>query len=446
MFALRNLARHATSKSIPTLTIGRRSFNTTGYQKPLKAGFSPGALLFIAGVVGIGLYSFDARSALDEYIWCPLIRFCTSAETGHKLGVTLLKLGLNPKAMGDYDDPRLKVDAFGRTLSNPIGMAAGFDKQGECMDSLFDLGFGSVEVGTVTPEPQPGNNKPRFFRLSADEGAINRYGINSEGHMQVLSRLRVRLHNLMKDAKTSKENNAFREGKSLWINVGKNTAAKGTDGYVLGIQRFAPYADGLVVNVSCPNAAGIRDLQEKNVLTDLLTKVREERDKCTGEIIDSKRKPVILVKISPDLTEQQYADVAKAAKQSKVDGIIVSNTTTKRPDTLITKGDVLNEKGGLSGRPLKPLALQALRTIHKYTQDSKLILVGCGGISTGKDALEFARAGASLVEVCTAFGYKGPGLPFKMKQEITEELEKEGKSWMDIVGSDSKKSIVRSVL
>lgn len=399
----------------------------------------PSSGVLLATAVALGLWSLDARSAANEYIWCPLIRNVTNAEQGHKLGIDFLKMGLYPRLFSDVDDPSLEVKVFGTTLSNPVGMAAGFDKHGEVIDPLFNLGFGFVEIGSITPLPQPGNPLPRFFRLSADEAVINRYGFNSVGHLEVLATLKQRfasLHVKNPDA----TNNAFREKKFLAINLGKNKTGDEVVDYLKGVETFGPYADALVVNVSSPNTPGLRDLQNEAKLTNLLTQVVKARNELTGELINQDRKPPILVKVAPDLTEPEIESIAKSAVDSKIDGIIISNTTIERPtDRLITKGPVVNETGGLSGKPLKPLSLAALKTLRKYTKSTDLVLVGCGGISNGKDAIEFAKAGATYIELYTAFAYQGPGLARKVKDEITSELKKEGKTWMEIVGSDDPK-------
>ncbi|KAG7778339.1 hypothetical protein KL930_002426 [Ogataea haglerorum] len=389
--------------------------------------------------IGLGLYSLDARSAINEYVWCPLIRLLTDAETGHKLGVFMLKYGLSPKLLADVDDPVLQVQVFGQTLSNPLGMAAGFDKEGEAIDPLLDLGFSYVEIGSVTPFPQPGNPAPRFFRLGKDDAVINRYGFNSSGHWAVLGRLRQRYERLF--AKNPGcANNSFRDDKLLGINLGKNKTGDEVQDYVAGVQRFGEYADVLVINVSSPNTPGLRDLQNEAKLTTLLTQVVAERNLLPGKITDRTTKPPVLVKIAPDLTEPEIESIAKAAKQAKVDGIIMSNTTVQRPQDrmLTTDENLLNQAGGLSGKPLKEISLKAFRLLRKHTKDSGLVLVGCGGISSGKDALDFARAGATFVQLYTAFAYRGPGLARKIKDEITEELKKENKTWMQVVGEDDK--------
>ncbi|KAH3667984.1 hypothetical protein OGAPHI_001738 [Ogataea philodendri] len=402
-----------------------------------RAGFLPKTA--IALLVALGLYSLDARSAANEYIWCPLIRLTTDAETGHKLGIALLKYGLTPKLFVDMDDPALQVKVFGKTLSNPLGMAAGFDKEGQVIDPVYDLGFAYIEIGSVTPEPQPGNPTPRFFRLSQDEAVINRYGFNSSGHWNVLATLRQRFQKLIVKNPSSTDN-SFRDGKLLGINLGKNKTGDEVEDYLLGVQRFGEYADVLVINVSSPNTPGLRDLQNESKLTNLLTKVVAERNKLPGKLLDPQSKPPVLVKVAPDLTEPEIESIAKSAKEAKIDGIVLSNTTIQRPrDRLITADQALvNQTGGLSGKPLKEISLKAFRLLRKHTKDSNLVLIGCGGISSGKDAIEFAKAGATFVELYTAFAYKGPGLARRIKDEITLELKKENKTWMEIVGQDDK--------
>ncbi|OWB79941.1 hypothetical protein B5S32_g4182 [[Candida] boidinii] len=397
-----------------------------------------GSLAISIGAIGIGLYCLDARSAVHEYVLCPLLRLATSAEDGHKLGIKFLKYGIAPRLFSDNDDEILQVDVFGKKLKNPVGMAAGFDKEGDVIDPVLDLGFSYIEIGSITPEPQPGNPKPRFFRLPQDDAVINRYGFNSSGHLSVLSTLRVRFEKYL-SANPNATNNSFRDGKLLAINLGKNKTGDEIEDYVKGVQNFGPYADVLVINVSSPNTPGLRNLQSEAKLTNLLKTVVSERDNLPGELINPNLKPPVLVKIAPDLTEEEIKSISIAAKDAKIDGIIISNTTVQRPvKKMITQSGVVHETGGLSGKPLKEISLKSLRTLRKYTKDSNLVLVGCGGISSGKDAIEFAKAGATFIEMYTAFAYKGPGLAAKVKDEIVSELKKEGKTWMEIVGSDDK--------
>lgn len=407
-----------------------------GKGRPMRSSI-PQILALAALGTGAALYFFDARSSIHEYVLCPIIRTVTDGEQGHQVGILCMKYGLSPRLFNDKDSDKLKVDVFGKTLTNPIGVAAGLDKDAEAMDALFSCGFSYVEVGSVTPEPQPGNPKPRFFRLPKDDAVINRYGFNSSGHFAVLARLRARLERYW-DLAVGLASNSLYENKMLAINLGKNKNGEEVGDYVKGVQRMGEFADVLVINVSSPNTPGLRDLQGEEKLTELLKSVVSERNQLPGLKVDKNRKPPVLVKVAPDLSEAEIKSIASSAKAGGVDGIIISNTTIQRPQGLLASEDVVSEAGGLSGKPLKPLSLQALRTLRKYTKDSNLVLVGCGGIDSGKDALEFGKAGATFVELYTAFAYKGPGLAYKIKSELTDLLEKEGKSWMEIVGEDDK--------
>lgn len=418
-------------------------FFRSGSKPMLQASILPRPIAITFGLVGVSAaayYLLDARSSIHEYVFCPLIRNFTDAETGHKLGIQLLKYGFSPRLMA-HDVRKeaelsslLGVDVFGTRLRSPIGLAAGLDKNGEAIDALFDSGFSYVEIGSITPEPQPGNPQPRFFRLPRDDAVINRYGFNSSGHLSVVATLAARFMR-----KWGEENSAmsFRDGKLLGINLGKNKTGDEVEDYLKGVQQLGPYADVLIINVSSPNTPGLRDLQSELKLTNLLTSVVSEREKLGANLIG--KKPPVLVKVAPDLTEPEIESIANSAKLSKVDGIIISNTTIQRPQGLLTTDKkLINEMGGLSGKPLKPLSLQALRTLRKYTKDSDLVLIGCGGISSGADALEFGKAGATFIELYTAFAFKGPGLPAKVRDELAGLLIKEGKTWQQIIGEDDK--------
>lgn len=425
-------ARHAKNASFPIL----------------QASILPRNAVLVAGLVGASAftyYAFDARAGFHEYVLCPVLRATLDAETAHKLGIELMKYGVAPKLRGEDKklelelEPLLGVSVFGKKLKSPIGLAAGLDKNGEAIDALFDTGFSYVEIGSITPEPQPGNPKPRFFRLPRDDAVINRYGFNSDGHMSVLATLKSRFWSYVTAAtkKDGQLSNSFRDGKLLAINLGKNKTGDEVEDYVKGVRRLGPYADVLVINVSSPNTPGLRDLQSEEKLTNLLTTVVGERDRCGNNQLG--KLPPVLVKVAPDLTEPEIESIANSAKTAKVDGIIISNTTIQRPKGLLTTdASLMSQTGGLSGKPLKPLSLQALRTLRKYTKDSNLVLVGCGGISSGQDALEFGKAGATFVEIYTAYAYKGPGLPAKVRDELAVLLKKEGKTWEQIVGLDDK--------
>lgn len=409
----------------------------------VQSSILPRTILYAAGLVGVGvggLYLTDARAGIHEYVFCPILRAVTDAEQAHKIGILLMKYGLTPKLWDENIDEStiLDVDVFGKRLRTPIGLAAGLDKDGEAIESLFDSGFSYVEIGSITPEPQPGNPKPRFFRLPKDDAVINRYGFNSSGHFAVISTLRIRFNKFLEKFRKSgvePYGNSFRNGKLLGINLGKNKFGDEVEDYVKGVNRLGPYADVLVINVSSPNTPGLRDLQGEAKLTNLLSTVVAERDVLGKNLLGNK--PPIMVKVAPDLSEAEIQSIANSAKEAKVDGIIISNTTIQRPTSLITPDkNLVAETGGLSGKPLKPLSLKALKTLRKYTKDSDLVLVGCGGISSGKDALEFGKAGATFVQMYTAFAYKGPGLPAKVRDELAAELKKEGKTWKEIIGQD----------
>ncbi|ODQ59272.1 hypothetical protein WICANDRAFT_63769 [Wickerhamomyces anomalus NRRL Y-366-8] len=413
---------------------------SSSYSKPLKNGFLTNPLLFSGALIGGSIftyYCFDSKSSIHEYFICPLIRNLTDAEDGHRLGVFLMSWGISPTLRNDKDDEILQTEVLGKKLSNPIGIAAGLDKNGEIIDPLFDVGFGYVEIGSITPEPQPGNPKPRFFRLPKDDAVINRYGFNSNGHVDVVIRLKERLEKFFrKNPQVVNVNNSLRDGKILGINLGKNKTGDEVQDYLKGVENFNEFADFLIINVSSPNTPGLRNLQGESKLTNLLTEIVNKRDQLS---INAQAKTPILVKIAPDLNESEIQSIVNSAKKSKINGIIVSNTTIQRPSTLKSSSTLTEQTGGLSGAPLKPYSLKALRTAAKYTQGSDLILVGCGGISTGADVLEFGKAGAKYVQLYTSFAYKGPGLVYKIKKELTEELQKEGKTWEEIVGSDLKK-------
>ncbi|TCD64666.1 Dihydroorotate dehydrogenase (quinone), mitochondrial, partial [Steccherinum ochraceum] len=392
---------------------------------PLRTSLYLGLFALSTGLFAV--YYFDCRSAIHRYVFTPLLRYGVDAETGHKLAVKVLRSGLGPRDT-QVDDPALKAELWGETLDNPIGLAAGFDKHGEAIDGLFNLGFSWVEIGSVTPKPQPGNPPPRVFHLTADSALINRYGFNSEGHAAVLGRLRERVPSFT----TADEQNhaSLRAGSVLAVNLGKNksSAPDSIADFVKGVRAFAGYADVLVVNVSSPNTPGLRGLQTRSLLEELLGGVVQARDEAS---LSSSRKPKIVLKIAPDLKEQDVIDIAEAVRASKVDGVIVSNTTVSRPSHLRDANKL--ETGGLSGTPLKPLSLATLRTLRTHLP-AHIPLIGCGGISSGADALEYARAGASFVQVYTGFGYDGVGMCRRVKDELGEALRGEGMTWAEVVG------------
>ncbi|XP_037265447.1 dihydroorotate dehydrogenase (quinone), mitochondrial isoform X3 [Falco biarmicus] len=358
---------------------------------------------------GCGLLLGSALAAGDEGLYAavmPALR-ALPPEAAHGLALRAAALGLLPTDRPD--GPALEVRVLGQRFRNPVGLAAGFDKQGEAVDGLYKIGFGFVEVGTVTPQPQEGNPRPRVFRLAEDEAIINRYGFNSHGHAAVERRLRARQETQLR---------LTGAGMPLGVNLGKNkSSTDATADYVAGVRMLGPLADYLVVNVSSPNTPGLRDLQGKTELRDLLTKLG-------------------------------------------VDGLIVSNTTVSRPSTLRSRQRT--EPGGLSGKPLRELSTQTIREMYSLTQGrgkaglgayagvthavltlclptGQVPIIGVGGVSSGHDALEKIRAGASLVQMYTALVYHGPLVVGMVKRELEELLRKQGfKNVMEAVGADHR--------
>jgi len=337
------------------------------------------------------------------------------AEEAHGLTIRLLTCAPLPRPAAD--DKRLAVRAFGLNFPNPIGMAAGFDKNADVPDALLRLGFGFVEVGTVTPKPQRGNPRPRVFRLNADHGVINRLGFNSQGAEAVLRRLARRA-----DA-----------GGVVGVNVGANKdAADRVADYVRLIEAFAPVASYVTINVSSPNTPGLRDLQQAAALDDLLARVIDARERVTQQAGPT---PVLL-KIAPDLSLNQLDDVVGIARSRRVDGMIVGNTTVTRPAGL-REVKIAREAGGLSGRPLLPLATRMLAETSVRVE-SAFVLLGVGGIDSGAAALARIRAGASLIQLYSALIFRGLGLVSEIKAALIAALEREGLDRLtELVGADA---------
>lgn len=324
-------------------------------------------------------------------------------------GATIKALQFLPQARPDPDDPRLGLEAFGLRFPNPIGMAAGFDKHGEVPDPLLQMGFGFTEVGTITPRPQPGNPKPRLFRLSEDLGVINRFGFNSQGHSAVHARLSARPH----------------QNGVVGINVGANKdAADRTADYVEGIRAFADLASYFTINISSPNTPGLRDLQQAAALDDLLVRVLACRDEMSPRF---GRKPVLL-KIAPDLSLEDLDDIVKVVRQRKIDGMIISNTTITRPDHL--RSADRQEAGGLSGRPLFKLATRTLAQVYQRI-DRQFPLIGAGGIEDAASALAKIEAGASLLQIYSAMVFLGPQLIQDIKKGLLHSLDQTGASSLE---------------
>lgn len=321
-------------------------------------------------------------------------------ESAHQL--SLRALALLPPRRPLPDDPRLSIDLFGHRFPNPLGLAAGFDKGAQAPDALLGLGFGFVEVGGVVPKPQPGNPKPRVFRLTRDRAVINRLGLNSEGLEVVRARLLARRH---------------RPGL-VGINIGanKDTQDRLAD-YVACTQALAPLVAFLTVNVSSPNTPGLRDLQGEAFLDDLLARVVATRDATES-------KAAVLLKIAPDIELSALDAITATALRRGVQGLVVSNTTIARPDSLIESG-LASEPGGLSGRPLFAPATRLLA--QTYLRVGRAIpLVGVGGIDSAEAAWTKVRAGASLLQLYSALIYEGPGLIGTIKSGLAAHLRKEG--------------------
>ncbi len=351
--------------------------------------------------------AFDAFSL-------PLLRWF-DPEDAHRLALQGLKLLPPPRPRPD--DQKLAVRAFGLNFPNPIGMAAGFDKNGEVADALLRLGFGFVEVGTVTPKPQGGNPRPRIFRLERDEAVINRLGFNSDGAETVLRRLAARAH----------------LGGLVGVNVGANKdASDRTADYVRLIETFAPVVSYFTVNVSSPNTPGLRNLQQAGALDDLLARVIDARERVRKNAGDSP----ILLKIAPDLSLAELDDVVHVARSRRVDGMIVSNTTLGRPSTLREQGRA-REAGGLSGRPLFRLSTRMVAETFVRAEGA-FPLVGVGGVDSGGGALTKIRAGASLIQLYSSLVYKGLGLVEEIKNDLASTLLRTGRdSLSEIVGADA---------
>ena len=335
------------------------------------------------------------------------------AETAHQ--ATLRALALAPATAPAADDPRLASRVFGLAFPNPVGLAAGFDKHAEVPDKLLALGFGFVEVGAVTPRPQPGNPRPRAFRLAADEAVINRYGFNSEGLEPVARRLEARA----------------RRG-IVGVNLGSNkdTTDRAAD-YEILVRRLAASASFLTANVSSPNTPGLRVMQSRGLFDDLLARVVAARDEaCAG----STRTPV-LVKIAPDVSDEDLDDIVSVARARGIDGMIVSNTTISRPDSLRER-DLAKETGGLSGKPLFRLSTQVLAKTALRVEGA-FPLIGVGGVDSGAAALAKLRAGASLIQLYSALVYKGPGLVGEIKAALLAEVARTGDGGLSaLVGSE----------
>jgi len=329
----------------------------------------------------------------------PLVRplaFALDAERAHRATIAAVKIA--PKRRPPDFPASLRTTVAGLDFPTPVGLAAGFDKDAEVPEQMLGLGFGFVEVGTITPRPQTGNPKPRLFRLREDEAAINRMGFNNRGQPAAFQRLLGCSH--------------VRGIIGVNIGANKDSADRIAD-YVEGVRAMSPVARYLTINISSPNTPGLRQLQDEGALRALLSAIEEARDP---------NGPPIFLKVAPDLGEGEPDQIVRVAIQHKIDAIIVSNTTVSRP---MLKSRWSDEAGGLSGAPLKPLALKAL---HEFRSASggEIPLIGVGGIATADDAWQRIRAGASLVQLYTAMVYQGPGIARSIAAGLAERLSREG--------------------
>lgn len=323
-------------------------------------------------------------------------------ETAHKFTTSLLNFAMKIpgkkqviRAIYKVEDSRLEREVFGIKFPNPVGLAAGFDKEANLYDSFSNLGFGFIEVGTITPKGQSGNPKPRMFRLPADNGLINRMGFNNEGLEVAIERLKKRNKNLV-----------------IGGNIGKNKVTpneQAVDDYVTCFEGLFPYVDYFVVNVSSPNTPNLRELQDKEPLTKLLQHLQQLNSK------KEKSKPILL-KIAPDLNNAQLDDIVSIVMDSGIAGLIATNTTISR-EGLKTSPSITKEMGGLSGKPVSQRSTEVIRYISEKS-DGKIPIIGVGGIHTAEDALDKLRAGASLVQIYTGFIYEGPALIKRINKAI----------------------------
>jgi dihydroorotate dehydrogenase len=348
----------------------------------------------------------DIYSAIKPVLWR------LDPERAHHLALWALARNL-VLAAAEPDDPRLSVTALGRRFANPIGLAAGFDKDARVWRQAGRLGFGFVEVGSVTPRPQSGNPRPRLFRLEQDRAVINRMGFNNAGVEAMAARLATRP----------------RDG-ILGINLGKNKETEDAAAdYEIGARRLGPLADYMVINVSSPNTPGLRALQGKAPVAALIARTHQALVEACGA-----NPPPLLLKIAPDLTEQDLADIAEIALEGRLAGLIATNTTIARPSGLDAR--FASQAGGLSGRPLFEPSTGILRELYRLTQ-GRLPIIGVGGVASGADAYAKLRAGATLVQLYSALVFEGPGLVRRIKRELLDCLERDGLRTMgEAVGLD----------
>jgi len=339
--------------------------------------------------------------------------FSLDPEAAHDLAIKSLKLNPLPKKMFEVEDEQmLNIKLLGKNFPNPIGLAAGFDKSAEVYNSIIKLGFGFVEVGTVTPLKQFGNPKPRIFRLEKDGALINRLGFNNDGMELIKSRINS-------------------EGKKgiLGINIGPNKDTKNQkNDFCLGLKYFLDVADYITINISSPNTEGLRDFHDQEKLKELLAELNKIKK-------DNKNNIPLLLKISPDIGEDDISEIAEAVIKNNISAIVLTNTTNGNRDNL--KNKARNEKGGLSGEPLQKISTNMIKKFYKLLK-GKIPIIGVGGVNSGKSAYEKIIAGASLLQLYTGFVYRGPSTAKDIKKELIQILKSEGlKNIKEAVGKDA---------
>ena len=465
----------ASSSSIGSSSISSSSSSSSSNQSPSSSLLKTiGALSFFASVGYGSLRYADSPLASDvEFktfeFFAPIFSRLMDAESAHNLGVTLFANGLYPIERRERDNDRnngnmeyremremLRVtNVFNNanlSFPNPIGLAAGFDKDAKTIQGMRAIGFGFVEIGSVTPQPQDGNPKPRVFRLRELDAVINRYGFNSEGIDRAKVRLKEEENRVMNMVKAADVNEEEQEPiiAPIGVNLGKNKTtpeSEAAKSYALGATELGPFADYLVINVSSPNTPGLRDLQKGSSLVRILRDVVHARDQLLSSKKTelSKKSLPVLVKIAPDVDEKGLQEIAKAVKKAKIDGVIISNTTVERNDK-VQQHENGQEIGGLSGKPVFEKSTAVLRQFYELTGGS-IPLVGCGGVFTGEDALKKIKAGASLVQLYTSFAYVGPALIPRVKRELYEALKREGfKNVNEAIGYDVKRKKRKSFM
>lgn len=398
-----------------------RSQLRTYAKRFLIAGAATSAGIVAAYRNDLTQLQFDTFSAFG-----PFLRLL-DAESSHNVAIWTAKHGIVPRDRRP-DSQSLGVSVWGRDFPNPIGLAAGFDKDAVAIKGLLGLGFGFVEVGTITPLPQPGNPKPRSFRLPELGGVINRYGFNNEG----VDAASQRLDSIRQQGVVGPSRPEVPRGL-IGVNLGKNKTSEdaGAD-YSIGVSKLGQFADYLVINISSPNTPGLRALQGRKELEKLVKRVKNTRDQMQW---GPRGPPPLLIKLAPDLTDADKSDVATVCLRLGVDGLVVSNTTISRPGA-VADHPTGSQAGGLSGKPLYDLSTAALSDMYRLTK-GKLPIIGCGGVSSGEDAYRKIRAGATLVQLYTALAYEGPSIVPKMKQQLAACLQEDGfSSVQEAIGAD----------